>query len=68
MAMVSMQNQDPSDLSNRIGSKVEVQTKNPSAMAEKETTSLSDLNQKSRRRERLTDQKMKRISFRNSGR
>ena len=46
VTMVLMQNQDPADFANRIGSKVEVQTKNPSATAEKETTSLSDLNQK----------------------
>ena len=68
VAMVPMQNQDPADFSNRIGSKVEVQTKNPSATAEKETTSLFDLNQKSHRRERPTDRKTKHISFRNGGR
>ena len=44
--MVPMQNQNPADFANRIGSKVEVKTKNPSATAEKETTSISDLNQK----------------------
>ena len=46
VTMVPMQNQNPIDFTNRVGSRVEVKSKNPSATAEKETTSLSDLNQK----------------------
>ena len=49
VTMVPMQNQNPADFANRIGRKFEVKTKHPSATAEKETTSLSDLNQKNRR-------------------
>ena len=49
VTMVLMQNQNSVDFANRIGRKVEVKTKHPSAMAEKEMTSISDLNQKNRR-------------------
>ena len=57
VTMVPMQNQNSADFANRIESKVEVKTKNPSVTAGKETTSLSDLNPKISRCERPKDRK-----------
>ena len=59
VTMVPMQNQNPADFTNRIGIKFEVKTKHPFTTAGKETTSLSDLNPKISRCERLKDRKTK---------